>query len=50
MDLMANIQVRKSKLPLKGKYPLLTDASLVLVSSDADLATFWMMGAMLVGP
>lgn len=28
----------------------LTEASLVLVSSDADFATFWMMGAMFVGP
>lgn len=29
---------------------LLTMASLVCISSEADEATFWMIGAMLVGP
>lgn len=47
---MASIQGRKGRRTSRWTTPLLTDASLVLVSSDADLATFWMMGAMLVGP
>lgn len=50
MGAVANIQEKKVNSHRRLNPPLLTDASLVLVSSDADFATFWMMGAMLVGP
>lgn len=41
---------RKRKVNTATQHYALTEASLVLVSSDADFATFWMMGAMFVGP